>query len=106
MDEANNPQLQDALRHKNDLEAAFDELVEKASPGIHKHMAEAERSGIPQNLPPEQLEDVAGLLNGKGHVEDAAAQVAEARGFPGTAAYHEEQRDLFWKRRDEVRARL
>jgi hypothetical protein len=105
MSEANNAELQDALRYRDDIKAAFDRLVEDAEPEVQKHAVAVGRGEGTAGMPPEAREATAQLLNGRGYIEDAEAQVARIIGHPAAAEYHEAQRDDFWRLRDEIRAR-
>ncbi|MDP9480225.1 MAG: hypothetical protein M3R38_31950 [Actinomycetota bacterium] len=97
--------MQDALRYLEGMKAGFERAASDAGPAIQKHFAAAVRGESPQGMPPDVRETIADLLSGKGNIEDAQARVASIRGFPETAKRHEAQRDEFWRKAGEMRAR-
>lgn len=97
-----NADLWDALRHRDDIKAAFDHLVEDVGLEIQKHAAAVARGDRIGDIPPEAREAIARILNGKVYIEDAEAQIARIRGYTTTAEHHEAQRDHFWRKRQEI----
>ncbi len=104
MSEADNADLQDAIRHRNDMKAAFDRITEDAGPKVQKHVAAIVRGERAGDMTPEVREATAQILGGRGYVEDAEAQVARVRGYPKEAKRREAQRDIFWRKRNEIQA--
>jgi hypothetical protein len=96
--------LQDALQYRDNTEAAFDQLAASVGMNILKQAAAVSRGESTAGIPPEALEGIAQLLNGKGHIEDAQAQISRIRGYPEAAEFHEAQRDNYWRMRDKIRA--
>jgi hypothetical protein len=74
--------LQDALQYRDNTEAAFDQLAASLGMNILKQAAAVSRGARTAGIPPEALEGIAQLLNGKGHIEDAQAQISRIRGYP------------------------
>ena len=101
-----NADLQDALQYRDNTEAAFDQLAASVGMNIQKHAAAVIRGEKIVGIPHEALEDIAQLLNGKGHLEDAEAQLSRIRGYPEAAEFHEAQRDNYWSMREKIRARI
>jgi hypothetical protein len=96
--------LQDALQYRDNTEAAFDRVAASVGMNIQKQAAAVSRGARTAGIPPEALEGIAQLLNGKGHLEDAEAQISRIRGYPEAAEFHEAQRDHYWRMRDKIRA--
>jgi hypothetical protein len=96
--------LQDDLQYRDNTEAAFDQLAASLGMNILKHAAALSRGKGIAGIRPEALEGIAQLLNGKGHIEDAQAQISRMRGYPEAAEFHEAQRDHYWRMRDKIRA--
>jgi hypothetical protein len=103
-DPDNAEDLQDALQYRDNTEAAFDQLAASLGMNILKHAAAVSRGESTAGITPEALEGIAQLLNGKGHIEDAQAQISRMRGYPEAAEFHEAQRDHYWRMRDKIRA--
>src|SRR5215212_2455449 len=103
-DPDNAEDLQDALQYRDNTEAAFDQLSASVGMNILKHAAALSRGKSIAGISPEALEGIAQLLNGKGHLEDAEAQISRTRGYPEAAEFHEAQRDHYWRMRDKIRA--
>ena len=104
-DPDNAEDLQDALQYRDNTEAAFDQVAASLGMNIQKHAAAVSRGESTAGITtPEALEGIAQLLNGKGHLEDAQAQISRMRGCPEAAEFHEAQRDNYWRMRDKIRA--
>jgi hypothetical protein len=103
-DPDNAEDLQDALQYRDNTEAAFDQVAASLGMNILKHAAAVSRGESTAGITPEALEGIAQLLNGKGHIEDAQAQISMMRGYPEAAEFHEAQRDNYWRMRDKIRA--
>ena len=104
-DPDNAEDLQDALQYRDNTEAAFDQLAASLGMNILKQAAALSRGASTAGITtPEALEGIAQLLNGKGHLEDAQAQISRMRGYPEAAEFHEAQRNHYWRMRDKIRA--
>jgi hypothetical protein len=103
-DPDNAEDLQYALQYRDNTEAAFDQLAASLGMNILKHAAALSRGASTAGITPEALEGIAQLLNGKGHLEDAQAQISRMRGYPEAAEFHEAQRNHYWRMRDKIRA--
>jgi hypothetical protein len=105
MDDANSAELQSALQHRENLEAALDRVLASVGVAVANHANEVLRGDRTEGIPPEAREGIAQILHGKGHIEDADAQILKLRGYPDAASYHEDRRDNYWRLREAIRAR-
>lgn len=104
MDDTNNVELQSALQHRESTEAALDRVVASVGLDVVTHQNEILRGDRTEGIPPDAREGIAQILDAKGHIEDADAQILTLRGYPDAARYHEERRDNCWRHRDRIRA--
>jgi hypothetical protein len=105
MDREREAKLQDALQNLKAWEDTLERYVKDAGPTIRKHFAAVTRGQTPQGMSPEVRDAFVKFLSIKANVENAVAQVAEVQGFPEDAAQRREERDKFWEKADEVRAK-
>ena len=88
MDYTNSAELQSALQHHENMEAALDRVLASVGIAVADHANEVLKRDRTQGIPPEAREGIAQILHGKGHIEDADAQVLKLRGYPEAARYH------------------
>ncbi len=105
MDDANNADLQSAVQHRKNTEAALDRVLASVGATVARHLNEVLREGRTEGIPPEALSGIKEILNGKGYVEDADAQILKLQGEAAAARYHEGRRDNYWRLRDSIGAR-
>lgn len=104
MDDANNAELQSALEHRKNVEAALDRVLASVGGTVARHLNDVLREGRTEGIPPEALSSIKEILNGKGYVEDADAQILKLQGEVAAARYHEGRRDNYWRLRNAVGA--
>ena len=104
MGDTNSAELQSALQHRRDVEAALDRIVASVGITVVAHMNEVLRGDRTGGIPPDAREGIVQILNAKGYVEDADAQVLKLRGYPGAARHHEDRRDNYWRLREAIKA--
>lgn len=104
MDDTSSAELQGALRHRENMEAALDRVLASVGIAVANHANEVLRGDRTDGIPSEAREGIAQILHGKGHIEDADAQILKLRGYPEAARYHEDRRDSYWRLREAIKA--
>lgn len=104
MDDANNAELQSALEHLKNMEAALERVTNEVGVSVVRHASEVIREDRTKGIPPDAREGTKQILNGKGYVADAQARVYRLKGYTSGARYQEGLRDNYWKHRDDIGA--
>lgn len=104
MEDDKRAKLEDAQRHLRNLESAHDQIVDRHGEVLTKYAPEAYQAFLQgrqaTGIPAEAEDAVAEVLNAKGYIEHARAEIDDIEGFPETAQSHRESGDRFWNARD------